>query len=149
MANVQTQIIYHLILNNIGPVMASGLSSMYSSYFSGQRTPVPTLVRTEIDDERELELLQMDRLLKWMSLVFSDTPHSSESQKAYKKELYNIYITICSDYKQYKNWKKHNNEIWIFSSYRCKNTKSLSKKILSDIKLFKEGLEMFTMFEKL
>jgi len=29
------------------------------------------------------------------------------------------------------------------------DTKALAKKILADIKLFKEGLEMFSMFEKL
>jgi hypothetical protein len=151
MTNIQTQFIYHLFVNNIVPIMANSVSSISSSYFSGRTVQPPTIIRSEIDDERELDLLQMDRFLKWMSLIFDDsiitpTPGHVETQKAYKKELYSIYMTIGSDYKQYKHWKKYNNEIWLFSSYRCKNTKSLANKILSDIKLFNEGLKMFSMF---
>lgn len=147
--------------------MASSVMGMYTSYFSGRNTPTPTLVRSDTDDERELDLLQMDRMLKWMSLIFEDSfvpieksgatneiPGNTEfvlddTHKAYKKELYSIYVTICSDFKQYQNWKKYNANIWIFSSYRNKNTKGLARKILGDIKLFHEGLKMFSMFEKL
>jgi subtilase family serine protease len=98
----------------------------------------------------------MDRLLKWMRLVFDEsTPSSeplsprSETQREYKKELFNIYVTIHTDYKEYQKMKKYNQSIWILSSYRSKDTKTLSKKILSDITLFKEGLQMYSMFEKL
>jgi len=97
--------------------------------------------------EDELDLLQMDRMLKWMSLPFqqdSDTPI-----KHYKQELYNIYVTIRSDFHQYQEWKRYNASLWAFSSYRNKNTKGLARKILADVKLFKEGLEMFSQFEKL
>ena len=66
-----------------------------------------------------------------------------------QKELYNIYVTICSDHIQYQQWKKYNDSLWIFSSMRKKNTKGLARKILADIKLFKEGLEMFSMFQKI
>jgi len=142
--------------------MASSVVGIYTSYFSGRNAPTPTLVRSDIDDERELDLLQMDRMLKWMSLVFEDsfvpiekpgeeppTPIVDDTHKAYKKELYSIYVTICSDFKQYQNWKKYNSTIWMFSSYRNKNTKGLARKILGDVKLFHEGLKMFSMFDKL
>ena len=142
-------------------MMAASVTSMYTSYFSGRNAPTPTLVRSDVDDERELDLLQMDRMLKWMSLIFEDsftiiesdssTPGipSDETHKAYKKELYNIYMTIGSDYKQYRHWKNYNSNVWIFSSYRNKDTKMLARKILADVKLFHEGLKMFSMFEKL
>ena len=167
MASVGSEFLYHLVVNNIAPIMASSVMGMYTSYFSGRNAPTPTLVRSDIDDERELDLLQMDRMLKWMSLVFEDsfvpieqsgatneTPNNTEivlddTHKAYKKELYSIYVTICSDFKQYQHWKKYNSNIWVFSSYRNKNTKGLARKILGDIKLFHEGLKMFSMFEKL
>jgi hypothetical protein len=100
----------------------------------------------------------MERMLKWMSLIFEDSFVSvdkpgivpaDDTHKAYKKELYSIYVNICSDFSQYQNWKKYNSTIWMFSSYRNKNTKALARKILGDVKLFHEGLKMFSMFEKL
>lgn len=162
-----SEFMYHLVVNNIAPIMASSVAGMYTSFFSRQGAPTPTLIRSDVDDERELDLLQMDRMLKWMSLIFEDsfvaiekpgnavldaTPGTDiidDTHKAYKKELYNIYVTICSDFRQYQNWKKYNANIWVFSSYRNKNTKSLARKILGDVKLFHEGLKMFSMFEKL
>jgi hypothetical protein len=150
------------VVNNIAPIMASSLTGIYTSYFSGGNRPTPTLVRSDTDDERELDQLQMDRMLKWMGLIFEDSfemietrepstpqPPMDETHKAYKKELYSIYMTIGSDYKQYQHWKQYNSNIWMFSSYRNKNTKALAKKILADVRLFHEGLKMFSMFEKL
>jgi len=179
MAAMASEFVYHLVVNNIAPIMASSLTGMYTSYFSGRNLPTPTLVRSDIDDERELDQLQMDRMLKWMGLIFEDSfemieapphqcapgvtcPHTipcptatinpqpiDETHKAYKKELYSIYMTIGSDYSQYQRWKQYNSNIWVFSSYRNKNTKALAKKILADVRLFHEGLKMFSMFEKL
>ena len=147
--SVQSQMIYHLIINTIAPLMASSVSSMYTNYFTKKPEQIPTLVRTETNDEHDLDVLQMDRLLKWMSLVFEQTAQTetSETQKAYKRELYSLYTTIVSDYKEYVKWKKYNSETWI--SYYRKDTKSLAKRIVGDIKLFNEGLKMFTMFDKL
>ena len=162
MTTLSGQFFYHLIVNNLAPILASSATSISSSYFSNRAAPpLPALIRPEIDDERELDLLQMDRMLKWMSLIFEDsftqsqTPGSpkitptDDTHKGYKKELYSIYMTICSDFSQYQNWKKYNATIWMFSSYRNKDTKALAKKILGDVKLFHEGLKMFSMFEKL
>jgi hypothetical protein len=162
MATVASEFMYHLVVNNIAPIMASSLTGIYTSYFSGGNRPTPTLVRSDIDDERELDQLQMDRMLKWMGLIFEDSfemieirepstpqPPMDDTHKAYKKELYSIYMTIGSDYKQYQHWKQYNANVWVFSSYRNKNTKALAKKILADVRLFHEGLKMFSMFEKL
>jgi hypothetical protein len=160
MATVASEFMYHLVVNNIAPIMASSLTGMYASYFSGRNLPTPTLVRSDVDDERELDQLQMDRMLKWMGLIFEDSfemietptppqPLMDDTHKAYKKELYSIYMTIGSDYSQYQRWKQYNANVWIFSSYRNKNTKALAKKILADVRLFHEGLKMFSMFEKL
>jgi hypothetical protein len=150
--SIQSQIMYQLIINNIGPILSSVVSSAYTSYKTLPHS-ITQLVRTEVDDERELDLLQMDRLLKWMKMVFdTSTIQDSveeETRKAYKKELYNIYVTIVSDYKQYEDWKRYNSSLWLLSTYRNKNTKALAKKILADVKLFNEGLKMFSMFEKL
>jgi len=156
MASVPSQLAYHILLNNMGPILSSSINILCNSYLTSNKQPMNTMIRSEIDDERELDLLQMDRLLKWMRLVFDEsTPSSeplsprSETQREYKKELFNIYVTIHTDYKEYQKWKKYNQSIWVLSSYRSKDTKTLSKKILSDIKLFKEGLQMYSMFEKL
>ena len=148
MSTLPSQVVTHFIVTNIGPIISSILSSTYSSYTTP--TQHPNVVRQETDDERELDLLQMERLVKWMRLIFDDsTEMASETHTAYKKELYNIYVTICSDHIQYQQWKKYNDSLWIFSSMRKKNTKGLARKILADIKLFKEGLEMFSMFQKI
>lgn len=109
--------------------------------------------KKEESDVKDLDFFQMEKLLTWMKLFFEDN-EDKEDQKdiqknAYKRELYNIYVGIRSDYKQYQNWKKYNNSLWLLSSYRSKNTKDLSKKIISDIQLFNEGLKMFSMLHKL
>ena len=140
--SIQSQVLYHIVVNNIGPIVSSTLSFLSSK--KSEQTPI--FYEKQIDDERELDMMQMDRVINWISLIFNETEvEECETRKAYKRELYNIYVTIVSDYKQYEQWKKYNHESWLFH----KNTKALAKKILSDIKLFNEGLKMFSMFEKL
>ena len=104
------------------------------------------MISQEVNEERDLDLMQMDRLIKWMNMLFDDTHIDiTVTQKAYKQELYSIYVGIVSDYKQYQQWKTYNQRLWIFSSFRKKNTKDLAKKIIGDCTLFKEGLQMFSM----
>ena len=156
MSIIPSQILYQMVINHVAPTMLSSFSSLYTSYFSSREK---TIIHTmqEVDDERELELLQMDRLLKWMNLVFNeendtspfDNPSVPGKENQYKQELYSIYRTIVSDYKEYQRWKAYNKNLWMFSSYRSRDTKYLAKKILSDVRLFQEGLKMFTMFERL
>lgn len=120
--------------------------SLYPSAVSKPAAVAPP----EPEEERELELLQMDRLLKWMALVF-DTPDpvgvSEETRRVYKKELFSIYRTLCSDYQQYRNWRTYNQGLWLLSSYRRRDTKGLARKLLSDVRLFKEGLQLLFLME--
>lgn len=109
--------------------------------------------KTDDNELKDLDFFQMEKLLTWMKFFFDEeTKEDKEDNintiKAYKKELYNIYVGIKSDYIQYQGWKKYNNSLWVLSSYRSKNTKDLSKKIISDIQLFNEGLKMFSMISK-
>ena len=140
--SIPVQVATHFIATNLGPIISSVISA-----YSYKPVQQPTIIRHETDDERELDLLQMDRFVKWMKLIFD--AETKETHREYKQELYSIYVSICSDHKQYQQWKKYNESLWSFSLYSKKNTKALAKKILGDIKLFKEGLEMFSMFEKL
>ena len=113
--------------------------------------------------EKELDRLQMSRLLKWMDMFFQDSNETDKNDRndrnennenidnneitikqAYRKELFSIYKTISSDYKQYENWKRYNQSLWVFRSYRAKHTNSLAQKILSDLALFHEGMNLFS-----
>ena len=146
MASLPAQVLYQFIMNHMAPLLASSVAGLSSSYFS--RRQDPTLVRHDVDEERELDMLHMDRLLPWMRIMFDEPVKETdtvEARQAYKKELYSVYMTIRSDYTQYQQWKQHNDRIWVFSSYRKKNTAALAKKILADIRLFHEGLKLFSM----
>ena len=147
MASLPAQVLYQFVINHMAPLLASSVAGISSSYFSGRKDP--TLVRHDVDEERELDMLHMDRLLPWMRIMF-DEPQETvtiEARQAYKKELYSVYMTIRSDYTQYQQWKQYNSSVWVFSSYRKKNTAALAKKILADIRLFQEGLKMFSMWK--
>ena len=147
-----SELLYGFLMKQFSVILTTQLRHVY--YSSPKYTPSVT----EPDDERELDLLQMDRLLKWMELVFDDSftpvspssscPETDESRRAYKQELFSIYRTLCSDYQQYCRWKKHNQSIWLFSSYRRQDTKGAARKLLSDIRLFKEGLQLFAMMDR-
>jgi hypothetical protein len=146
MASLPAQVIYQFIINHMAPLLASSVAGLSSSYFS--RRQDPTLVRHDVDEERELDMLHMDRLLPWMRIMFDEPVKEMdtvEARQAYKKELYSVYMTIRSDYTQYQQWKQYNSSIWVLSSYRKKNTAALAKKILADIRLFHEGLKLFSM----
>jgi hypothetical protein len=100
--------------------------------------------KNDTEEVKDIDFFQMEKLLSWMKLFFEEeTVNENETIKAYRQELYNIYVGIVSNYKQYQQWKKYNNNIWVLSSYRSKNTKDLSKQILADIQLFNEGIKMF------
>lgn len=151
MTALPVQIVSQLIINNVGPLIASSVSSIASSYFTPARETIIKTVQ-EADDEREVDLLQMDRMLKWMRLIFDTTPTTIDTDKTtqtqYKQELYSIYMTICSDYKEYQRWKTYNQSLWLLSGYRKKNTKQLARKILADVRLFHEGLQLFSMMKQ-
>ena len=151
--------------------ICSLIFNIYNSSSTSSRLSIPLSISIPYNSKKEelvtkdLDYFQMERLLKWMSLFFEqdkedkendnkendnkENDNKEETKRAYIRELYNIYIGIRSDYKQYLSWKKYNNSIWILSSIRSKNTKDLSKKIISDIELFNDGLKMFSLFNKL
>jgi len=142
MSSFPIQVLSHIIVTNIGPILLSMASSAYSMYTA----PVTIPIQKETDVEHDLDQMQMDQLIKWMNMLFDDTHIDvTVTQKAYKQELYSIYVGIVSDYKQYQQWKAYNQKLWIFTSFRRKNTKALAKKIIGDSTLFKEGLQMFSM----
>lgn len=146
MSTLPAQVISQLLINNLVPLITTSASYLASSYFTPSREEIR---RTATDDEYELDQLQMDRLLKWMKLLFEDiTPTEMETKTPnYKQELYSLYRMICSDHKEYERWKAYNSSLWMFSNYRKKNVKPLAKKILADIKLFNEGLKLFSMMK--
>jgi hypothetical protein len=148
-----SEMLYAFLMKQLNAMMATQFQRVCSSYMVSYSSPKIASPPIETDDEREVDLLQMDRLLKWMKLVFDEsfTPVSvsvSDTHRAYKQELFSIYRTICSDYQQYRNWKQYNQSIWLFSSYRKRDTKSLARKLLSDVRLFKEGLQLFFMMDQ-
>ena len=139
-----SQLLYQLASYTAVPLLSSSMSRLYAYYSSS--APPPIITRTEVNEEKELDAIHMDRMLKWMHLIFETTPNEeTTSHKEYKKELYSIYVGIVSDYKEYQQWKHYNRTLWLMSSYRKKNTTSLAAKILADIKSFHDGLQMFSM----
>jgi hypothetical protein len=99
--------------------------------------------------EIQLDSMQMTTMIRWMSLFFEnyESDDKTETKKQYRKELYNVYVTISSDYRQYQAWKKYNQGVWILPYYRAKNTNDLAKKIVMDVHLFNEGVTLFSKLE--
>jgi len=124
-------------------------TNMLSSLFTLIQTSVtgfviPRLTQT-YEHSNELSRMQLPRVLKWMELFFTE-PHQeeSESKAAYRSELYSIYKTIDSDYRQYEKWRAYNKSLWVLRRYRAYPTEPLAEKIVSDIMLFHEGMAMFS-----
>jgi len=170
----QISTMYQIFNLMYGILSSSSISSSRNSFGISIpvsiSVPYMSVSPSKNDNElKDLDFFQMEKLLTWMKFFFEEDIEIKEENKndkkeyieitkeynketnkettikAYKKELYNIYVGIRSDYKQYQNWSKYNNTLWVLSSYRSKNTKDLSKKIISDIQLFNEGLKMFEM----
>jgi hypothetical protein len=144
---LSSEFLYGFLMKQLSVLMTTHAERTCTAYLSSASPSKP--VAPVEDDERELDLLQMDRLLKWMALVFDGfTPgsplESEEAHRAYKQELFSIYRTLCSDYQQYRRWKQYNQSIW-FLSYRRQDTKALARKMLSDVRLFKEGLQLWAV----
>ena len=77
--SIQSQVLYHIVVNNIGPIVSSTLSFLSSK--KSEQTPI--FYEKQIDDERELDMMQMDRMIKWISLIFNETEvEECETRKA-------------------------------------------------------------------
>jgi hypothetical protein len=133
--------IYNIAVNNLLPYIASNIQHMLS--FSKSTS------NTQHDEKNADEMIEIDTLLQWMTLFFEDgTTKCTDIHKKYKQELYNIYMTIRSDYAQYRDWLQYNKGIWILSYYRSKDTKALAKKIMGSARALKEGLHIFSILDK-
>jgi len=146
-----SQLLYQLATQSAVPIVTSSISRLYAYWYSSStNTSANAPIQSDtgvMDAEHDLDAIHMDRLLKWMHIIF-DSEHTTEetaSHKEYKRELYNIYVGIVSDYKQYQQWKQYNRTLWVLISYRKKHTQALAAKILSDIKSFHDGLQMFSL----
>ena len=135
-----------LIIPFIAPFVQQVVFSNFNSYINSYLTSYFSSKRSD-NHEQELDRLQMNRLLKWMDMFFYEKENEKEVatiKQAYHKELYSIYKTISSDYKQYEQWKIYNQSLWFIKTYRQKNTNALAQKILSDLLLFHECMNLFS-----
>lgn len=142
-----TALLQQLMLSQITPLLLTSAYSAAGSYFRPQPTS-PTAVLRADEPDQELERMQMTRLLKWMEMMFEEyeiMPSQEETPSSvYRQELYSLFKGIRSDYHEYTRWKQYNDSLWLLSSYRKKNIYPLAKKILADLTLFREGLQMFS-----
>ena len=91
-----SQLLYQLATHTAVPLLSSSISRLYTYWY----TPSETSVRAEphpANAEQELDAIHMDRMLKWMHIIFDSDAHTvstpgQESHKEYKKELYSIYV---------------------------------------------------------
>lgn len=109
----------------------------------------------DIEDEIILDKMQPSILIRWFGLFFDthmnmnidqtkdDLTPNQRTEYEYLKELHNIYRTIVSDYRQYEYQKQYNKSLWIFKTYRKKNSNDIAKKILMDIHLLQEGINLY------
>lgn len=109
----------------------------------------------DIEDEKILDKMQPSILIRWFGLFFDthikdmkdismeDLTPNQRTEYEYIKELHNIYRTIVSDYRQYEYQKQYNRSLWLFKTYRKKNSNDVAKKILMDIHLLQEGINLY------
>ena len=129
-----SQMVYHNLLSSLFSLIQLSVTSYV----------LPRLTQT-YEHSNELSRMQLPRVLKWMELFFTE-PHQEESEckAAYRSELYSIYKSIDSDYRQFEKWRTYNKSLWVLRRYRSYPTEPLAQKIVSDIVLFHEGMSMFS-----
>jgi hypothetical protein len=141
-------------------VVYNNINSYISSYFTYKAYSKDS---NDDDYEKELDKLHLPQLLKWMKTFFdletekktekNDNENNENNEKnekkdiitkeEYFKELYSIYKTIFSDHKQYARWKAYNESLYFLKSYRSYSTNQIAKKIIYDVHLFNEGVNLF------
>lgn len=110
--------------------------------------------QNDVEDEKTLDKMQPSILIRWFGIFFDThmnmnqietdtlTPNQ-RTEHEYLKELHNIYRTIVSDYRQYEYQKQYNRSLWLFKTYRKKKSNDIAKKILMDIHLLQEGINLY------
>ena len=138
-----------MMIRLLEPVIYSGLNNAVK-YYIPQYVSISSY---DDGDEKSLDRIQPSILVRWFG-VFFDTctkydecdldklSNNERTEYEYLKELHNIYRTIVSDYKQYEYQKQYNQSLWLFKSYRRKNANEIAKKILMDIQLLQEGINL-------
>ena len=151
MSNPVTVLLQQLLLSqfvqSVSPLLLTSAYHAAGSYFRPRPTSPTAATRGSDELDQELERMQMTRLLKWMEMMFDEhanTPSEEHPSSVYRQELYSLFKGIRSDYHEYTRWKTYNDSLWLMSSYRKKNIYPLAKKILADLTLFREGLQMFS-----
>ena len=91
------------------------------------------------------ETLDLDLLLKGMTLFFEEEDKKESIQKKYKKEMYPIYTSIVSDYKEYQRWEEYNKKVWF--SFQKKELTSLIQKIKYQLQHFFEGMHLYSLMK--
>lgn len=128
------------------------ISLLYSTYsFLGFSSSSSTSLSsssgrkdTASPDQQPLDEGEMNHMLKWMALFFEE----DKSTDPYQQELYNLFVTIRSDYRGYLEHVRYNQSIWLFPSYRCRNLDALTRKIKTDLKMFAQALQLFSWMKK-
>lgn len=121
------------------------LSLLYSTYsFLSPSLPSSSSSSPLKENKPDLSLDQgeMNHMLKWMALFFSDLDHSAHPDP-YQQELYNLFVTIRSDYHGYLEHVRYNQSLWLFPNYRRRNLDTLAHKIKTDLKMFTQALQLF------
>lgn len=95
-------------------------------------------------EQQSLDQGEMTHMLKWMTLFFSD----SSNPDPYEQELYNLFVTIRSDYHGYLEQVRYNQSLWLFPNYRRRNLDTLAHKIQTDLKMFVQALQLFAWMKK-
>ena len=119
MTTLPAQVISQLLINNLVPLITTSASYLASSYFTPSCEEIR---RTATDDEYELDQLQMDRLLKWMKLLFEETtPYAStteteiESKPNYNR---NCIVSIERSVQTIKNMRDGKPTIRLYGCFR-------------------------------
>jgi len=130
----------YILYNIIKNILISTLSITYTVNYNNN-----------INYIKDLENQNIEQLLEWLKLFFEAlfNKEITNDEKVYIQDMYNIFVNIKSDYSQFINIDKYNKSLWFFTSLRTKDNNPVAKKILDNIKLFNERLNLFTNFHNI
>lgn len=155
------KIIEPFVYNSLNSAATNFIVKNYISPPFSYFTTSASFSNEDIEDEKILDKMQPSILIRWFGIFFdthmniTDITGNATNKKLeeltpnqrtefeYLKELHNIYRTIVSDYRQYEYQKQYNKSLWLFKSYRKKNSNDTAKKILMDIHLLQEGINLY------
>lgn len=146
--NMATTLFQLQLANQLVALLASSysFSTTYFSSSTSSSSPSSSSSKPELDDL--LDETEMSYLLKWMGMLLeTKSGGTEESPNPFRQELYNLFVTIRSDYAEYIRSRRYNQSLWLLSSFRQRNLAPLAKKIRVDVRMFHEGLTMLAHFD--